>query len=527
MRKRDTAIAGLLALVTVITTLSLSSRPGEASQLEKWLIMPGEVIAGHADIEDDCDACHAPLSDQPQGALCIDCHVDIGADLSAREGFHGRVPEHLKLECADCHAEHEGRELMRVDLDATGFDHANTDFALVGAHARLDCASCHEPAASFRDAASDCVGCHENDDVHDGRLGQDCAGCHGAAAWTNARFDHATTAFPLNGGHAGVECASCHTDATFTSAGTDCVACHRGDDVHRGRNGDQCADCHTVSNWQSSTFNHLSLTGFPLMGGHRNLSCQDCHRSPEFTDLGNSSCASCHAGDDAHDGHFGLACGSCHESRDWQTADFDHASRTGFALPAGHAELACGACHNGPAGRELPADCAGCHAAEDVHDGQLGSQCASCHVATDWTAQLFFDHDITSFPLLGAHADTACGDCHASQAFLDAGEACIDCHADDDVHKEALGTQCDSCHNPAGWPAWQFDHALLTGFALTGAHAAVACTDCHTEPLSRAKPLGDSCRACHARDDPHRGRFGNDCKSCHSTSSFRDAGGAR
>ena len=45
--------------------------------------MPGDVIAGHADIEKDCAACHVKFERGKQTELCKDCHEDVAADIVA------------------------------------------------------------------------------------------------------------------------------------------------------------------------------------------------------------------------------------------------------------------------------------------------------------------------------------------------------------------------------------------------------------------------------------------------------------
>lgn len=59
------------------------------------------------------------------------------------------------------------------------------------------------------------------------------------------------TGFALTGKHVAVDCASCH-QKPLREARSDtprtCVACHRKDDVHRGRRPD-CARCHTTNRW--------------------------------------------------------------------------------------------------------------------------------------------------------------------------------------------------------------------------------------------------------------------------------------
>ena len=57
-------------------------------------------------------------------------------------------------------------------------------------------------------------------------------------------FNHATTRFPLTGKHAKADCESCHVK-TLENNPRECVACHKKDDVHRGRR-TECGQCHTT-----------------------------------------------------------------------------------------------------------------------------------------------------------------------------------------------------------------------------------------------------------------------------------------
>ena len=135
---------------------------------------------------------------------------------------------------------------------------------------------------------------------------------------------------------------------------------------------------------------------------------------------------------------------------------------------------------------------------------------------------MFFDHDLTNFPLLGKHREKECEDCHATQVYTDVETACVSCHLEDDTHKGNFADRCDACHNPVAWDIWTFDHNVQTDFALEGAHVNVACDDCHRTTLDKIKEIDGSCRSCHRADDIHDGEFGSDCGRCHTAYSFAE-----
>jgi len=112
-----------------------------------------------------------------------------------------------------------------------------------------------------------------------------------------------------------------------------------------------------------------------------------------------------------HQGSLGDDCASCHTPNQWSQTGFDHLSNTGFGLLGAHAQAECTDCHAATATAALPTDCAGCHA-PDPHQNQLGADCAGCHAETAWNADVLFDHGLSHFPLIGAHAEVACADCH-------------------------------------------------------------------------------------------------------------------
>jgi len=392
---------------------------------------------GHVGVA--CAACHAVgkrFREAP--SACADCH----GDADPHRGGMGS-------DCAKCH-DVGGWQQAR-------FDHAKTRFPLAGRHAEVRCAVCH-PGERYQDTPQDCNACHRTDDVHQGRFGAACGDCHQPDGWAEARFDHARdTRFPLRGRHAEANCAACHGEGPPRALATDCLSCHRTDDVHEGRHGARCGDCHGESAWKPARFDHAARTRFALRGAHERLACESCHTGAGA--IGEqpleTACIACHRQDDAHAGQQGTTCERCHDAGGWRDqVRFDH-DLTRFPLLGMHATAACEECHATAAYQDAAESCVDCHRADDRHETRLGLDCARCHNPNAWTA-LRFDHaQQTSFALAGAHADLRCESCHSQPAHAGAlaplGNSCSACHAADDPHRGDLGRDCGRCHGDRTW----------------------------------------------------------------------------
>lgn len=511
-------IAGILTMFVAWTAATKTY-----AQSIEILIMPGPVAEAHAEYESECSSCHKAFEKSAQKSLCRDCHEDVDADLKQSRGFHGLSDEVAAGNCADCHTDHEGRDADIVDLDESSFNHELTDFNLLGAHIEVVCGDCHAPDEKHRDTSSGCFDCHQDDDVHKESLGTDCAECHYETEWTDVTFDHDATSYPLVGKHQDIACLDCHSDPTFQGAPTTCFGCHEKDDVHEGRSGPSCENCHNPRSWTDTSFNHARDTNFPLEGSHGELSCADCHSDEPFSDELDQACVSCHFEDDEHDQHFGPDCGLCHTDVTWDAIDFDHGRDTDYPLRGAHEPIECVACHVEPIFETpLASDCSACHSDDDPHDGEQGTQCETCHNEIAWDKDVFFDHGLTLFPLLGKHVEVACDDCHESHVFRDADTECESCHREEDPHNDRYVEACALCHSPVDWAVWRFDHNIRTDFPIEGAHANITCDTCHRQSLSVTKKLGSRCGECHRSDDVHDGEFGFDCKRCHSVDSFSE-----
>ncbi len=501
--------------------------------------LAGLALGGRHD-ELSCTRCHehAAAAVLPRGCsrflgldgTCTGCHEDPHAG-------------EYTTDCAACHGQEQPFE------EVAAFEHPGA-FELAGAHGDPRCSACHAAGGerslarvlgadgAGTSAPRDCLDCHEDPhapgltaawaELADLPRGAGCAGCHRAEHGT---FEgpapreampagrHAATGFPLEAPHAELACAACHSPgedlvrAATPRSPEDCASCHG--DPHRGEfergpfAGHRCLDCHERHAFTPATLDAAghARTSFDLTGAHLGLDCAACHRErhPGGPD-GVASAASFHGAP--------TRCAGCHQ--DVHDGAFEHA-----ALPA-------------------------------LHEGRAG--CARCHAAEDFRTvrETPFDHALWArFPLEGAHAAASCEACHAPLDPTDArgrhhdrapGRACADCHADPHGGQFADGPfaaeGCAACHDVHGFFPPRFsiaEHDARTGFALTGAHAAVACARCHASPPAdragfvRYAGTSGRCRDCHA--DPHGGAFDRpglpasvdgrtSCLRCHGTTSF-------
>ncbi|HEX4954157.1 MAG TPA: hypothetical protein VF017_12265 [Thermoanaerobaculia bacterium] len=442
----------------------------------------------------------------------------------------------LDIGCGDCHTAEAWSPLR----DPLLFEHRESGFDLLGAHADTSCRSCH-PTLVFSVARPQCVSCHEPEFTrasapdHRG-FPTTCESCHGSVAWKPASFDHAQTAFSLRGAHRAVECAACHAQG-FAGTPTDCFSCHQSDfnaatqPRHTGFP-NACQDCHGEAAWQPATFDH-GTTAFPLRGAHRTADCASCHRTG-FAGTPND-CFSCHQSDfnaatqPRHTG-FPNACQDCHGEAAWQPATFDH-GLTSFPLRGAHRSVDCASCHrSGYAG--TPSDCFSCHqsdfnaATQPRHTG-FPNACQDCHGEAAWQPATF-DHALTSFPLRGAHRSVDCASCHRS-GYAGTPSDCFSCHQSDfnaatQPRHTGFPNACQDCHGEAAWQPATFDHAL-TSFPLRGAHRSVDCASCHRSGYAGTP---SDCFSCHQSDftaatQPRHTGFPNACQDCHGEAAWQPA----
>jgi hypothetical protein len=449
-----------------------------------------------AHVSVQCQACHAG-GYQNTPTDCYSCHQ------SAFEGVSdpNHVQNNFDHDCTQCHT--------TAGWTPATFDHANTRFPLTGAHVSLQCIACH--SNGYQNTPYDCYSCHQADyegvtdpDHVADNFSHDCTECHNTSRWDDGTFDHSGTRFPLTGAHIGLQCIACHADG-YQNTPYDCYSCHQSDfngasnPDHAQNNFDHdCTICHSTSVWQPSTFDHNN-TNFPLTGAHIPLQCIACHANG-YQNTPND-CYSCHQADyervtDPNHvaNNFSHDCTECHNTSSWDDGTFDH-SGTRFPLTGAHVGLQCIACH-ADGYQNTPYDCYSCHQAnyDDIADpnhaqDNFGHDCTQCHNTSDWT-QVTFDHNITPFPLTGAHLTTPCQSCHAG-GYDNIPSDCYSCHqadydnATNPNHQSAgFPTECQNCHDTNAWVPSTWDHDTQYFPIYSGNHRGrwSTCADCHTNP---------------------------------------------
>ncbi|MFA6540999.1 MAG: hypothetical protein WCT99_05290, partial [Bacteroidota bacterium] len=476
---------------------------------------------------------------------CFSCHQ--------KDYLTSKNPNHATAQfshdCLECHT-------MNGWQPST-FNHSRTNFALVGIHATLECSSCHKNG-QFKGIATDCFGCHQkeytatlNPNHASAQFDHNCVTCHTTNAWSPSTFDHAKTEFQLTGAHISVECSKCHTNGVFKGTSKDCYPCHQTElaavvtpNHIKGQFSHDCLTCHTNVTWKPSTFDH-NKTNFQLLGAHIAADCAKCHTNDQFKGLP-GDCFSCHQKDYASvitpnhaTGQFSHDCITCHTNFAWKPSTFNH-SKTSFPLLGAHASLECASCHSSGQFKGLPADCYSCHQKDfnattnpNHVTSQFSHDCVTCHSNTAWKPSTF-NHSTTSFPLLGAHASLECASCHSSGQFKGLPADCYSCHQKDfnaTTNPNHVTSQfshdCLTCHSNASWKPSTFNHAN-TNFPLVGAHAAVACLDCHKN--GQYAGLSTDCFSCHQADfnsvtDPNHvaNNFDHNCLTCHSMNGWSPA----
>ena len=298
---------------------------------------------------------HALVANGGKVPGCTSCHINNNYNLQIAPTDCGNSQCHLTTwqqtnnpvhssagtpfaaaNCSTCH--------NTVTWTTAIFDHAATGWALTGSHQLapagkvMACTDCHVGNNyTFTAANTDCYGCHQTawqstttiggsvpNHITAGFSTSMCSTCHDTVLWTDGKFDHSTTGFPLQGPHmlpprttvtgaigAMVNaCTDCHLGGNYTTGypTTDCYGCHQSYFTNAQNYGANvpnhvsasypttCISCHTTyvtTAWLGAVFNH---TYFRIP--HHGSVCSDCHLNP--TNYAIFSCINCHTQPTAH-----------------------------------------------------------------------------------------------------------------------------------------------------------------------------------------------------------------------------------
>ncbi len=387
-----------------------------------------------------------------------------------------------------------------------------------------------------------------------GPLQMDCAVCHSPDGWkvegNLPEFRHEKVGFTLEGSHSGTSCRSCHRSLVFTQVGTACADCHK--DPHQGELGFRCEACHTSRTWTNrhEMFQKHPGSLFPLLATHANVDCESCHRGQQPNQYATTptECGTCHVrsfNNARSPNHvtagFSRRCEDCHRvnSTTWYQTNYHHPDT--YPLIGAHASARCGDCHT-TTYRGTPRNCVSCHLKDyngttnpNHRAGNFPTTCNSCHSETAWRPARSVNHNLTRFPLTGAHQQVDCSLCHVNGRFAGTPTDCYSCHRQnyqgttDPNHVAGnFPTTCQNCHSTNAWrPASNIDHNR-TRFPLTGAHQAATCGQCHINGRFAGTPT--DCYSCHkdkydsTTNPNHRtSGFPTSCQNCHSTTSWAGA----
>jgi len=431
-------------------------------------------------------------------------------------------------------------------------------FKLTGLHARTACSKCHtkgyDGKTKYKPIASkscDSSGCHDirsRGNIHGSMFGgKSCENCHSTKGWKrpNLLLNHDTqTKYKLEGKHKTAKCEHCHINKKWKPLKTDCIDCHKKNDIHKGSFGKKCEECHDSQNWNPKGGFH-ETTGFPLEGQHKITDCSDCHKDKGiFGGLSADDCTTCHI--DPHFNQLGTACEECHTAFDWNPTKFNHGTVASFRLEGAHRIAECKSCHLNREYRLAEINCEDCHGAGSTRGGSFVynttnkahatgvTTCDSCH-KTYASTPATYTH--TSMTFQGAHISLSgagsCSSCHPvgspDWALKSTGgwvattsttaTDCEDCHiakftsassANAGIAHNKTGASgiCNDCHSVTAsvWTQADAGHTTMT-FPGQHATALLTCTKCHTAGVAIPLKAGltgatliSQCATCHSAD---------------------------
>ncbi|MFV2058217.1 MAG: hypothetical protein ACC707_17255, partial [Thiohalomonadales bacterium] len=296
-------------------------------------------------------------------------------------------------------------------------------------------------------------------------------------------------------------------------------------------------------------FDHIH-TGFPLVGNHANLPCEQCHQNGIYERLSHL-CAYCHnniiaVGKPQDHIASKAPCDTCHTTEVFgQNAGLrQHINLDGQCYDCHNNELEMG---KPPAHIESSNECDACHnkngwipVTRVDHTQLFMGSCLFCHNNTYARGKDTASHLITS---------DACEACHSATIgswilnYMDHTQVqsrCESCHnrilatGPEDRHL-GIPVSCEACHNVVDWSSVIYDHSVLPNMRCAGCHngnntngksadhiaTSDQCMLCHltfvnwqTNTIDHAEVRG-FCRDCHIKPAKHK-NVSAGCASCHT-----------
>ncbi|MEX2669842.1 cytochrome b/b6 domain-containing protein [Candidatus Uabimicrobium amorphum] len=294
-------IYGINSIYPLLFHRSVEKNFANWKYINEEIVMPGELLAGHARRSKNCYACHNLLG-TISNQKCLKCHKKISKRIKTSKGYHGQ----FKDKCTTCHNDHKGHDFELRPLKQKEFNHQQALFSLSGAHKKVKCEECHrqknkKSPTYIGISFGKCNNCHKT--PHGRQFSASCTKCHNpnANGWhvPFIKFNHQKTSFPLKGMHKHLSCGECHKKNRYGRVQYTkmkyrrCNDCH--EDVHRGIK-QSCSSCHNEKGWHGKhlNFNH-NTTRFPLNKDHQGVSCNKCHQQKNVFSKNTISCESCHS----------------------------------------------------------------------------------------------------------------------------------------------------------------------------------------------------------------------------------------
>lgn len=210
-------------------------------------VNPGSLSAAHANLKNNCQACHTPVMGVDT-AKCILCHANNDSILQRQPtAFHASVGT-----CKQCHLEHQGLDANLSEMDHSmltsigmrAMQNAETGTEEASAHEllveKLKLASPPHERIRLQESVLACASCHSNDDQHQSLFGSDCAQCHATDRWTIPEYRH-----PSPGS---TDCNQCHqAPPSHYMMHFKMISAKVADKPHARV--EQCNQCHQTTSW--------------------------------------------------------------------------------------------------------------------------------------------------------------------------------------------------------------------------------------------------------------------------------------